>query len=87
MPSPWPNEFKTSKDVASALNWVRWKTKGAALLLVAIGANSVCAAIDDKLDAEDAIELLELERDTIARLIRTLKENKTTHHFAARPDR
>ena len=85
MAEPWANEFKTSRDVASACNWVRWKTKGGALLVLAIGVNSVCAAVDEKLDAEDAIAILEIELDTIANLIRDIKRRKKTHYFAARP--
>jgi hypothetical protein len=84
---PWPNEFRNSSDVASACNWVRWKTRGGALLVLAIGANSVCAAVDEKLDAKDAIEILQVERDTIAALIRAIKQGKKTHHFIARMDR
>lgn len=84
---PWPNAFKNSSDVASALNWVRYKTRGGALLLLAIGANSITAAMDEKLDAEDAIELLQLEADTIAQLIRYLKDSQKTHYFIKRPNR
>lgn len=83
----WPNEFKSSKDVASAINWVRWKTKGGALLIVAFGVNSVCAAMDEKLDPEDAIAMLELERETLDRLLRYLKDSKQTYHYAPRPNR
>lgn len=85
------NEFKTSADVASGLQWVRWKTQGGqaqcrpgAMLLLAIGAGSISASMDLKLDAEDAIALLSDELETIAQLLRHMKANQKTHHFIAR---
>lgn len=88
------NPFKTSADVASALQWVRWKTQGGqeqtrpgALLLLAFSPSAICASMDPKLDPEDAIAMLEAEGDTIARLLRFLKSAKKTHYHIARPDR
>ena len=85
------NQFKSSADVASGLQWVRWKTQGGrsqdrpgALLLLAIGANSVSASMDLKMDAEDAIAILTEEMDTIAKLLRYMQETRKTHHYAAR---
>lgn len=88
------NQFKSSADVASALQWVRWKTQGGreqsrpgALLLLAIGPNSISASMDLKLDAEDAIAMLADELETIAKLLRFMKETQKTHHHIARPNR
>ena len=85
------NPFETSADVASGLQWVRWKTQGGraqnrpgAMLLLAIGPNSISAAMDLKLDPEDAIAMLEAEAETIAELLRYLKTAQKTHHFIAR---
>jgi hypothetical protein len=82
----WPNTFETSRDVAEALNWIIWKTGGKAQLIIALGPNSISAAINERMDAEEAIAALEAEQDTIARLIRYLRDSKKTHWYAARPD-
>lgn len=88
------NPFKTAADMASGLQWARWKSQGGreqsrpgAMLLLAFGANSISASMDLKLDPEDAIAMLEEELDTIARLLRYLKETQKTHHYIARPNR
>lgn len=87
------NEFKTSADLASGLQWIRWKTQGGkaqdrpgALLLLAIDPDNISASMDLKLDPEDMIAMLEREADAIARLIRSLKANKKTHDHIARVD-
>lgn len=83
---PWPNEFKTSRDVASGLNWLRWKTADRAQILIAIGRNSVAVAKAPACDPEDAIEMLQTELDTITRLIRELGSGRRTHAAVPRPD-
>ncbi len=82
----WPNEFKTARDLASALNWVRWKSDGRALVLLAIGRNSVAIAKGPAVDAEDVIVALESEKDTIARLLREMGAQGLTHASTPRPD-
>ena len=82
----WPDKLTSSKHVAEALNWISWRTQGNSLLIVAIGKNSVAVARHPDLAVEDAISLLELEADTIARLLRDLK-SKEAYGSAARPDR
>lgn len=82
--SAWPKWLTTSELVAQALNWLRWRTKENALLLLAIGINSIAVSVDPHLDPEDAIALLELEQDTIATLIRRLKEQRRPHGSARR---
>lgn len=91
MPNPVQNEFKTAADIASALQWVRWRSQGGqaqsrpgAMLLLAIGPNSVSASMDLKLDPEDAIAMLETELPQIAELLRYLKRTKKTDHYIAR---
>jgi hypothetical protein len=85
------NPFKSAGDIASGLQWVRWMTQGGreqsragVMLLLAIGPNSIAASMDLKLDAEDAIAMLEAEANTIAELLRSMKNAQKTHHFIAR---
>jgi hypothetical protein len=73
--------------VAQALNWLRWRTRESALLIVAIGVNSIAIAKDPKLDPEDAIALLELEQDTIAELLRRLMDQRNAYGSKQRPQR
>lgn len=88
MPKPWSEHIKSSKEVADALNWLRWRTKGAGLIFVAIGVNSVSASIDPELEPEDAVNVLSLEVDTIAALIRALPNHTPkTHGSMQRPPR
>jgi hypothetical protein len=88
----WSHGFKNSGDVAAGCQYVRWMANGKgehgpALLVLAIGVNSIAISRDLQLDPEDAIELLENEADTIARLLRGLKETKRTNGFLARSNR
>jgi hypothetical protein len=86
-PSEWPQWLTTPHLVAQALNWLRWRTRESALLIVAIGVNSIAIAKDPKLDPEDAISLLELEQDTIAQLLRRLKDQRNAYGSQQRPQR
>jgi len=94
MASRKDNPFVTAADVASGLQWLRWKTQGGeqqsrpgALFILAFSPHSITISMDPKLDPEDAIEMLAHEADTIARLLRYLRTEGKTHHFIARPDR
>lgn len=51
-------ELKTAKDVAEALEWVRRRTKGRALVLVAVGVNSIAFAKDPQVSPADAVQLI-----------------------------
>lgn len=87
-----PGGFKNSADVAGGCQYIRWMAngrneKGPALLVLAIGVNSVAISRDGGLDAEDAIELLQREAETIARLLRELGAAKECNGFLARPNR
>ena len=60
---PW--KLTTPNAVADALDWLRWRTEGSALLLVAIGRNHICFARQPDVDPLDAIQFLEDELATI----------------------
>jgi hypothetical protein len=88
----FPQGYKTSAEFAQGLQYVRWLANGRsehgnALLVVAIGVNSIAISRDLDLRPEDGIALLELEADTIAQLLEELKARKKTHGAMARPDR
>lgn len=85
-PAPEWNEFRTAHDIARGLNWVRWKTQNKAELIIAIGPNSVAVAKGENIDAEDAIQTLTQEMDTIAKVLRELQAKKQTHGSGPRPD-
>lgn len=87
MPEPWPKKFTEPAQVGEALNWLRWRTNESALLVMAIGVNSIALSLDPNVDAEDLIEMLAMEQDTIAQLIRRLKEKKALHGAGPRPRR
>jgi hypothetical protein len=57
------------------------------MLLIAIGPNGIVMAKDRELQAEDAIALLQDERETIAQLARALDANRSKTHLgvARRP--
>lgn len=85
MADKWPEKLTTSKQVADALNWLRWRSNGAALFMIAIGRNSIAIARAEDLTAEDAIAVLQDEIDTMSRLLRILAEQGKTHGSISRP--
>jgi hypothetical protein len=82
----WPAVVSNSKHVAQMLEWLRWKTGGKVQLVIAIGANSVAVARDDRMRAEDLIETLRVEQDTIAELLRYLQATNLPSGAKMRPD-
>jgi hypothetical protein len=76
-------ELKSGKDVAEALEWIRQRTKGRAMVLVAIGANGISFAKDPDVRVADAITLLEGEMETL-RTELTKMENARQRRGAAR---
>jgi len=87
-----PEGFRNSADVAGGCQYIRWmangrKEVGPALMVIAIGTNSIAISRDAKLDPEDALELLQVEADTIATLLRELGAGKECNGFLARPNR
>lgn len=54
-------ELKSGKDVADALHWLRQRTEGKALLLLAVGRNGISFAKHPDLNPADAVQLLEDE--------------------------
>jgi hypothetical protein len=79
MPDTWPTWISSSKHVAEAVDWVRWKTQGRAKLVIAIGANSISVAKNRELDPEDAIAILGDLQDQIAKAIRAISSAGLTH--------
>jgi hypothetical protein len=80
----WSQGFRNSGDVAAGCQYVRWMAngkgeKGPALLVLAIGVNSIAASLAPDLDPEDALELLQAEVETIAELLRGLRATKKTN--------
>lgn len=82
----WPAKVTSSKHVGQMLEWVRWKTGNRVQIVVAIGANSVAIAKDESLDAEEAIRILETERDTISEVLRYLQATGKPSAAKMRPD-
>ena len=84
--------FKNSADVAGGCQYIRWmangrQEKGPALLVLAIGVNSIAISRDVALDPEDALELLRREAETISALLRELGDARAPSGFKARPNR
>lgn len=82
----WPTPVSSSKHTGQMLDWIRWKTGRKALVVVAIGVNSVVVAKDPDLSSKDAIEALQTERDLIDKLLNHLTADRT-HAAAMRPNR
>jgi len=87
-----PEGFKNSADVAGGCQYIRWMAngrseKGPALMVIAIGVNSIAISRDARLDPEDAVQLLETEAQTIAALLRELGAAKECNGCKARPNR
>lgn len=79
MAETWPAVLTSSEHVGQALDWVRWKTQGKVMLVIAIGPNSIAIAKDRELRAIDAVEILENEAKTIAEILGQLDQRKVTH--------
>lgn len=79
MAETWPTWISSSKHVAEAVDWVRWKTQGRAKLVIAIGANSLSIAKNRELDPEDAIAILGDIQEQIFQAIRDLQRTGSTH--------
>ena len=82
----WPKVVSSSKHVAQMLEWLRWKTAGKVQLVIAIGANSVAVARDDRIPVEDLIKSLRAEQDTIADLLHYLQATNMPSGAKMRPD-
>ena len=65
----WPAVVSSSKHVGQMLEWLRWKTGGKVQLVIAMGANSVAVARDDRMPVAELINALRAEQDTIADLL------------------
>jgi DNA topoisomerase VI subunit B len=79
MPDTWPQWISSSKHVAEAVDWVRWKTQGKAKIVIAIGSNRLSIAKNPDLDPEDAIAILEMVQNEIALAMREMAQRRLTH--------
>jgi hypothetical protein len=81
-------ELKTAKDIAEALEWVRRRSKGRALVILAIGVNSIAYAKDSNVTPADAVQLVADQlpslRDGLSRI--DAQPEKTTRGSHTRRD-
>lgn len=57
--------LSTAKDVANALEWIRQRTEGKTLVLVAIGRGGIAFSKHSEVTPTEAMELLEEELGNI----------------------
>jgi hypothetical protein len=76
MPSwdQWPEKISSARQTGQLLEYVMKKTDRRVMLIIAIGANSVAIAKDQKLDPKAAVAVLEDVRETVERLIQKVHE-------------
>ena len=84
--------FTNSADVAGGCQYIRWmsngrREKGPALMVIAIGINSIAVSLDVDLRPDDAIKILETEAEVIRQLLRELSDHKESNGFTRRPTR
>jgi hypothetical protein len=82
----WPDKLRSGPEIASALNWIRWRTEGRAMVVIAIGTNGIAIAKDQAMNSVDALELLRGELQNIAAAIATLDRNKSPQGAFRRGD-
>lgn len=79
-------ELKSAEDVAEALDWVRRRTKGAGLVLVAIGVNSIVVSKDVALGAYDAAQLVRENFQGIQQTLQRVQDQRVTRGAGKRTD-
>jgi lysophospholipase L1-like esterase len=84
--------FTNSADVTGGCQYIRWmsngrREKGPALMVIAIGVNSIAISRDVDLRLEDAIKILETEAEVIIQLLKELSDHKESNGFTRRPKR
>ena len=82
--STWSKDVRSSQDVADKMQWVRWlangrQIHGAGLLMIAIGSNSIAISRDERMSPRELMDLLEVEKQTIATLLEKLQAERKTH--------
>jgi hypothetical protein len=82
----WPTPVTKSAHVGQMLEWVSWKTGGNVQLVIAVGPNSVAVAKGEHMTAEDAIQALQTEMDTISDVLRYLQATGRPSGAKMRPD-
>lgn len=79
-------ELHSADDVAQAADWLRRRTKGNALVIVAIGTNSIAFAKDIKISPEDAADLIEQQMTTLRAGFHRIERERVTRGFERRDD-
>jgi hypothetical protein len=77
--------LKSASDVGKALEWLRWRSEGGALVLLAIGRNSISYAKHPDVSAADAIEFIEQELHNLKLGLALLDRERLTR--GSRPKR
>ena len=79
-------ELNSADDVAQVLDWLRRRMKGQALVLVAVGVNSIAFAKDTKLSPTDAADIVQRQVPALQRGFHKLQDKKVTRGFSRRED-
>lgn len=79
-------ELNSADDVAQALDWLRRRMHGSALVLVAVGVNSIAYAKDTSLSPNDAAEIVQRQVPALQRGFAKLQDQKVTRGFTRRED-
>jgi len=70
----WPEKIVSREHTGQLLDYVLKKTDKRVMLVIAIGANAVAVAKDQKLEPEAAIAVLESERELISQVIEAIHQ-------------
>lgn len=79
-------ELRSADDVAQALDWLRRRMHGNALVLVAVGINSIAYAKDTKVSPADAADIVQRQVPTLERGFAKLQDQKVTRGYSRRED-
>ncbi len=79
-------ELKSAEAVAEALDWVRRRTKGSGLVLVAIGVHSIAVSKDVALGSYDAAQLVRANFHGIQQTLQRVQDQRVTRGAGKRTD-
>lgn len=79
-------ELRTGTDVAEALDWLRRRMKGRGLVLLAIGTEGVAYAVDPKLSAFAAAQMVAAQRPMLERDVLEMQRRGVTRGASRRED-
>ena len=85
MSQTWPAEVTSAQTVAEMLDWVRRKTKGRCLAIIAVSANSVAVCMDPALTPREAVEAVISEAELAVETLEWARARKETRAARARP--